>query len=557
MDNTVSLAKVSLLIFLTSTAVIASFLSIGYYPGHDVGIHMSFWFEMARQWHEGVVYPRWAGASLFGYGDPGLLFYPPLSKILGGALVALFPPRWALGTYAWIVLSLGGFSFFHLCHEFFDDRSSLVAAFTYIINPYNLIVLYFRCALGEFLAAALFPLFILALYRLGKKGKQGVAALALMIGLFWLTNIPASVIVNYAAAMLVVVLALARRSKSILVHFLLSEVLGAGVAACYLLPAWHQQPWIDTSGIFGIDPLHNFLLGGRWYRDPSHFWVLLNASFLWQVFVGGLACFAAWKFCPQRRDMLTALATISAGGALLCLPVSGIVWKYGPFLSYVQFPWRCLFFISLAVAFFIGAALSQAPKLSGLAAATCAYSLVILLAWSTVRYRTLDWNEFAAPFRSGAGFAASKDYVPRAVGDFKVSAPAPAWMPSPRLVILNSAATDREASSPRQTPSKPATFDVQSWQAESRIFTVDSPQPARVRVRLFYFPGWHVFVNGSEVRNLERDAHDVLVIPLPPGHSRVLLEFQSTPDEIAGIVISCLAAMVISALYLVKPIIPA
>ena len=224
MRNSVSRTKVCALILLASTAVIASFFSVGYYPSTDVPFHVGFWFEVVRQWHEGIAYARWAGQSMYGYGNPTLIFYPPLSRILGGVLVACLPSRMALGAYGWLGLVLGGFGSFRLCREIFDDRSSLVAAFAYVINPYCLAVLYIRGALSEFLAAALFPWFILAVYRVDEKGKRSVAVLGLLIALLWLTNVPAGVIANYTAAIIVLVLAWVRRSKALLGLLLLAEI---------------------------------------------------------------------------------------------------------------------------------------------------------------------------------------------------------------------------------------------------------------------------------------------------------------------------------------------
>ena len=100
-----------------------------------------------------------------------------------------------------------------MAREFLDDRSSLLGAFAYIVNPYNLCVLYIRCAFAEFLAAALFPLLVLLVLRLTTKGKRSIAALAVCVAALWLTNIPAAVIANYLAAIVGVLLAVVRRSN--------------------------------------------------------------------------------------------------------------------------------------------------------------------------------------------------------------------------------------------------------------------------------------------------------------------------------------------------------
>ena len=548
MVNSVPRVKVGALLALTATAVIASFFSVGYYPGEDVTFHMGFWFEVARQWHEGIVYARWAAQSMYGYGNPTMIFYPPMDRILGGALVAFLPSRLALGTYAWLGLALGGFGFFHLCREFFDDRSSLVAAFVYVINPYNLFVLYMRSALGEFLAAALFPWFILAVYRLAEKRKRSLPVLALVIALLWLTNPPAGVIANYAAALLVATLAWVRRSKSLLRLFLLAEVLGAGLAAFYIMPAWRQQPLINVGNLRHVGLSADFLLSklSIWAFKNE---VLLTTGFIWQIAFGGLAWFQARKSPAQRREIFVALTMILAVSAFMCVPVSFIVWKYTPFLSYIQFPWRWLFPLNLAMAFFIAAALSQSERRSWLPVAACTYSLLLILSCSAVRNRALDWNAFAAPFQSGFIYD-DEDYIPKAAGVYPEEGPLPTWLPSPRFAVLDGSAQDRQPLS-KGGPAESASltkFAVQSWKTESRIFTVDSPRPARVRVRLFYYPGWHVWVNGTEVEDVERDAHDAIVVRVPSGHSRIQLVFKNTPDETWGMIISGLVAMLVATL---------
>jgi uncharacterized membrane protein len=554
-------------IVLAATAVVAPYFSLGYYLGHDIEFHVSLWFATARQWGEGVAYARWAGQVANGYGDPALLFYPPLSRILGGALVACLPSRVALGAFGWLGILLGGFSFFCLCREFFDDRSSLAAAFAYAINPYILADLYIRCAFAEFLAAALFPLFILTVLRLGGNGKRSVALLALMIALLWLTSIPGAVIANYIAALVVLALAWVRKSKSILGLFLLAEVLGAGLAAFYLFPAWYQQGWIHHEYITGMDPLGSFLLWSNLYVSATpRFAGILNTGFFWQFLVGGTAWLYASKFHLERRDVSTALATVAVVSMLMTLPVSVIVWICAPFLSYVQFPWRWLFPFNLAVSFFLGAALSENEKRSWFGAAACAYSLLLIFSFAAIRVRVLNWQEFAAPFESGAEYGVLQsdedilvagDYVPIAVPmPERDYAMAPAWAHASRLELLDQGEKDRQSplsGGMLSESAKHTAISVQSWETESRVFTVDSPQPARVQVRLFYYPGWHVSVNGSEVEPVEVDRHGVVVVRVPSGHSLVRVEFKRTPSEIWGMIISGMILIFVAFLFFARP----
>jgi hypothetical protein len=537
-------------LLLTATAVVVPLISFGYYPGDDLSFHTSLWFETARQWHEGIPYARWAGQAAYGYGTPAMVFYPPLSRILGGALVALLPSRWILATYGWLVLVLAGFSFFYMAREFLDDRASLLGAFAYIVNPYNLSVLYVRCAFAEFLAAGLFPLLVLSIFRLNTKGKRSIAVLAVCVAAFWLTNIPAAVIASYLAAVVIVVLALVRKSKSLLLRFVVAEVLGVGMAAFYLLPARAERPLIDIGQIFALNPLASFLLTSGWYNHGSWIELILNVGFLWQAAVGLAAWLIAKKLWTDRRDISIALLVVLGFSALMCVSTSSLLWKYAPFLPYVQFPWRWLFAVNFAAAFFLAAAVLKIERHAWLGVAACACSFLIFFSYSSVRKRVLNWEELEAPLRSAAPIEGAGDYVPRASG-FDPDSRAPAWMPTPRFVALDRDPMESQAPVARppaaQSLNLPVT-SIQSWKTESRAFSIDSVEPVCVRVRLFYFPGWHVLVNGVEVKPVERDEHDAMVVQAAPGHTRVQLEYKRTPDQNCGIVVSALIAALVAAL---------
>ncbi len=145
----------------TAFAVVCPFFVLGNASGHDFEFHMNSWIEVLGQWHQGIIWPRWAALAQFGYGEPRFIFYPPASWMLGGALGAALPWRVVPGAYIWIALTLAGCSMFLLARQWLPRRDAIFAAAVYAANPYHLVIVYWRSAMAELLVAALLPLLLL------------------------------------------------------------------------------------------------------------------------------------------------------------------------------------------------------------------------------------------------------------------------------------------------------------------------------------------------------------------------------------------------------------
>ena len=78
-------------------------------------------------------------------------------------------------------------------------RDATFAAVLYAVNPYHLVIVYWRSAFAELLASSLLPLLILLLLRTEEKGRRVTIFLAFLLAASWLINAPAAVMVHYSA----------------------------------------------------------------------------------------------------------------------------------------------------------------------------------------------------------------------------------------------------------------------------------------------------------------------------------------------------------------------
>src|SRR5438874_3837112 len=202
-------------IFAFALCVVLPFAKFGIPSGHDFEFHLNSWIEVVEHWRQGTVYPHWAALAHYGYGEARFIFYPPLSWTLGALLGKIVPWKLAPAAYIWIVLTLAGCSMYALAKNWLSRADAIFAAVLYAANPYNLVIVYWRSAFAELMAAIYLPLLLLVILRLeDEDGRRMIAPLSLLMAAGWLTNLPGAVMMNYSLGALVLTIAIARRSLS-------------------------------------------------------------------------------------------------------------------------------------------------------------------------------------------------------------------------------------------------------------------------------------------------------------------------------------------------------
>ncbi len=499
---------------------------------------MYSWMEVLGQWKHGIVYPRWAALGYWGYGEARFLFYPPASWTLGAALGALLPWKMVPGAYCWIVLTLAGATMYRLAREWLSAPEALFAAAFYALNPYHLLILYWRSAFAELLASALLPLLLLCVLRLPKPGFRPVLWLSLTLAAAWLTNAPAAVMIHYSAAGLVAALAVLQRSWRPLLRTALAIALGAGLASFYLIPAVYETRWINIGEVLspGVRPQDNFLFTTLADPDHNRFNLLVSTVALAEIGVLGLAIWGSrWKKhigtaapgCPVAHTATgfevpwTLLSVWGAASAALMFSASNLLWQHLPKLQFVQLPFRWLLCLNAALAMLLTLA-ARRWTWRGLASA------VLLAAVIVAGYRIQPpWWELAADIRAmsaalanGTGYEGSDEYVPAGADSYELNKSLPMF------------SDDAGAPVPSQ---------MLAWQPMEKHFRVHVAASQNLTLRLFNYPAWNVVVNGKRARTRTTDVTRLLVVPIAAGDNDVQVHFRRTLDRWIGDVVSLLS----------------
>ncbi len=523
---------------------------------------MYSWMEVLGQWKHGIVYPHWAALAHWGYGEARFVFYPPSSWTLGAALGAILPWKMVPGVYCWLVLTLAGGAMYRLAREWVPSSDALFAGIFYALNPYHLLIVYWRSAYAELLAAIFVPCVLLCLLRLKNAGATATLWLSVALAAAWLTNVPAALMIQYSTAGLALVLAgnaLIRKrlwSPEIwrpLVRSALAICLGAGLASFYLLPAIYEQRWVNISEVLspGVRPQDNFLFTTLADPDHNRFNLLVSAVAVSEI---GVLILAIWfsrqtkhagtaaPGCPVARSAtgfgavqspVMLLSVFGVASAFLLSNASNPLWQHLPKLQFVQLPFRWLLCMNAALA----ALLTIATKRWTSRLLVCA----VLLATIFIAGRRFQppWWELAADIREmhdavadGAGYEGTDEYVPAGVDPYNVN---------------------KNLSLVSDSEGNPVPVATSTWGPADKRFEVHADVPQNLTVRLFNYPAWKVTVNGKVIKAGTSENVGLTVIPVTAGDSDIRIHFGRTIDRFDGDVVSLVSlGLLIAAWFMTK-----
>jgi hypothetical protein len=518
------------ILIIAAVALLPVLLYAHGYGGQDFAFHLASWLDMRAAWHHLQLLPTWAPHANFTLGDPHLGFYPPVSLLLGALLTSILPPQLAPAAFIWIALTLAGLAMYHASAPFVAQTDRLPAAILYLLSPYLLATALVRFAVAELIVQAILPLILLALYRcLWNPGIRATPILAALLGLAWLTNIPASIVLLYTFTLLAILIAIRRRTLAPILHLALAEALALSLAALRLLPTWAERHLIQQASLIAVAPRGYLLFMPQ---APFPFGVLMYV--FWTLYIGVILLLAAClvhRSRPLASDhpalTWTSLAAIAF---FFQFPLSWPLWTFLPQLVSVQYPFRFQPFEGAALALLLFAPATRRTLRKPIYAAVsilCALPLLLFL--SIQNAPASQPNRHLSTLITtlhSQGYKGAPEYVP-------TGAPAP---PPPQ----------------QRTP--PATSNpgcILTQSPSNLSFLTDSLTPCPILLPVFFYPYWQARDETNNPIPTTSTPEGLLLLTAPPGRHTITLTFRPASRlRTTSSIISLIALLLLGGLLL-------
>jgi hypothetical protein len=500
--------------------------------------HESIWYpvrvvEYVEAWRAGAVYPRWCPDLYGGYGYPFFNFYAPGFYFVAGVFhVVGFSPVAACKAGIFVFTVIGAMSSYVLAARESGRRAvALLASVLFVVAPYRMCQILMRGDLAEYSALALAPFAIAGMRALLDENRNGqllprrlFAGAVLAHGAVWFAHTITGLCTTGILVLLVVGAAIRgpRRRAMIGAGAL---VLGLLLTAVYTLPAWVERGLVRIeelrSGIW--HPTKN-LVAMEFILSPGFFSIGWPAKII--AFLAPLAL-AFRAVMPSRARLLgwwlggLALTSVMLGW-------SAPLWDTLPLVSFIQFPWRLLGFVSICAAVVLALMVARVVPATARLRMPILIVVALLVGGSELaaigRPKPLDHPTLAAldsaHLRSKMySSVVANEYLPRTV----TSPPS-----APRAYTIAASAPGIET---HTRPSNPLTIDLRLTAHAQGV----------VDLALFAFPGWKMRVLSGDPRRLRQEISPtglLRIAVLEPGDFHVVVAFALTPLRAVATTIS-------------------
>lgn len=527
------------LLIVVVVAILAgrTLLTRGYFNMHD-DLQMMRQLEMEKCFLDKQIPCRWVPDMGYGFGFPLFNYYPPLPYLIG-EIFRLIGFSFINTVKSVFLLSFiaSGLTMYFLAKEFFGRWGGVLSAIFYIWAPYHAVDVYVRGAMNEAWAFIWFPAILLFSYKLlTQKGKWKLPLALSWFGLLLSHNLMVLIFIPVFAVWCLLWIFCSKNLVSGIKYLLYSGLLALGLSAFFTLPAFLEQKYVQVNTLVSgyyeyiahFASASQLLFSRFWGYGPSVWltadkmsfqighihWILSLVIGVWLLFL----LFRKKKF-NYSLYAISYLLIIGWFAAFMAHARSTFIWQMVPVLRFVQFPWRFLTLVTLSFSFIAGAVPVFLKKLGTKYSVLCTAILAVGLI-------AFNWNYFLpehgkmGPLTDAEKFSGAAWDLQRTAGIFDYLPVSARENPKEGQNILAEILEGDGAISDMKQGTNWASFKLSV-----------SHQPSTVRVNIFQFPNWGVWVDGEKVKAMvpEEEKWGRMWIEVSEGEHQVYLRLFNTP----------------------------
>ncbi len=525
-----------------------SLLTSGYFNMHD-DLQMMRQLEMEKCFKDGQIPCRWVPDMGDGYGFPLFNFYPPLPYLVGQVIRTV---GFSFVDTAKIVFLLSflvsGVTMYFLSKEFFGKLGGVVSSIFYVWAPYHSVDIYVRGAMNEAWALAWFPLILLAGYKVITTNVKFLKKWVIVLALSW-----AALLLSHNLMVLIFTPVFAgwcliflwkQKGWSRILPMAISGISAIGFSAFFTLPAVFEQKYVhvDTLVQGYYEYIAHFatisqLLFSRFWGYGASVWgendgmpfSIGHAHWLLSIV---LVILVAWEFKKHKKISVNNLIIcfmFLVGWATLFMihSKSTFLWQLVPPLKFVQFPWRFLALATLSFSLIAGGVVEHLKLLGKLRIIipVVLVFLVIGLGWSYF----LPLHGKMGPLTDEQKFTGAAWDLQRTAGIFDYLPKTAKENPKEGQSKLTEVIEGKSVVTSENEGTNWAKFNVNV-----------SSDSTLIRIGIFEFPNWRVFVDGQEIKAEvpESEKWGRMYVTVPKGEHQINFKLYNTPLRIVSNLIS-------------------
>ena len=402
------------LVILALTVLIASIpvLKENLNGGHDSSFHIDRLLNMLNALRSGQFPARLGAYMQNGYGAVTSVFYPELFLYLpAGMMLANATLNFSMHVF-FIAITATTALTMRVCagRLFRSADAGMISAILYTLSAYRLTDMYTRFGIGETLAMAFLPLFVLGLYELVWGDRRRWKLLAFSCMAIYQSHMITTALCALAVIAVCAVCAVKIVREGRVVPLCLAGLCALGLCLYALLPL---ADYISSGVGVGmmvrrtsehlLSPAQLLLSMDSVSGTPADgtlkgFSLVIGLPLL----VGAAAALIAAVTREKRTGMDRAALILVAAGAAFALATTTLCpWARlesltGGLVSFIQFPWRLLSVTTLCLALAGGYGLSQVLSSRGSAAQLAVLTLCAALALPLLSAETRKENYIEA-----------------------------------------------------------------------------------------------------------------------------------------------------------------